>query len=140
MPKNWTKEKTIYKGYPVNQDVDPNKLKIPFELGSAAVTPEPSNQEAITFAASFTMKFLDLLAALQKIGPMDTRLVSIEQSAKALGISRDGVRRLISRGELASVKISRRVMVKIEDIERLVEFGTSARSIEPAGEPAEKHY
>jgi hypothetical protein len=39
-----SKEKTIYKGYPVNQDVDPNKLKIPSELGSAAVTPEPSNQ------------------------------------------------------------------------------------------------
>ncbi len=37
-----------YRGYPVNQDVDPNKLKIPSDLGSAAVTPEPSNQLAPT--------------------------------------------------------------------------------------------
>jgi len=54
---------------------------------------------------------------------MSAQLVSIAETAKVLGVSRDTVRRLIRRGELRSVRVSRRVMVPQHEIERVCEGG-----------------
>jgi excisionase family DNA binding protein len=49
---------------------------------------------------------------------MGTQLVSILDSAKRLGVSKDTVRRLIERKELRAVRVSRRVLVPESEIER----------------------
>jgi excisionase family DNA binding protein len=48
-------------------------------------------------------------------------LVSLDDAATYLGISRDGVYRLIASGELTGIKIRRRTLLDPNDIDRLIE-------------------
>jgi excisionase family DNA binding protein len=54
---------------------------------------------------------------------MGTQLVSISETAKSLGVSADTVRRLIGRGDLSSVRVSRRVLVPQAEIDRVTRQG-----------------
>jgi len=54
---------------------------------------------------------------------MGTQLVSISETAKSLGVSRDTVRRLAARGQLRTVRVSRRRMVPASEISRIAESG-----------------
>jgi excisionase family DNA binding protein len=53
-------------------------------------------------------------------------LVSLDDAATYLGISRDGIYRLIAAGELSAIKIRRRTLLDPEDIDRLIERSKSA--------------
>ncbi len=57
---------------------------------------------------------------------MNKQLVNISQAAEALSVSRDSVRRLIERGQLKSVRILRRVMIPVTEVERLCRADSSA--------------
>ncbi len=49
------------------------------------------------------------------------RLVSLVDAATYLGVSYWTVRELINRQELAAVRIGRRVMLDVEDLDRFIE-------------------
>ena len=57
---------------------------------------------------------------------MATQLVSIGETAKTLGVSKDTVRRLIKARHLRSVRVSRRVLVPQTEIERVCTQGVAA--------------
>jgi excisionase family DNA binding protein len=50
-------------------------------------------------------------------------LVSIAQAAELLGVSRDTVRRLLTVGELGSVRIGKAVRIPCADVDRLIAHG-----------------
>ena len=54
------------------------------------------------------------------IGPT-RRLITLAQAADLLGISVGSVRRLIWAGKLHIVKLNRRVLVDLRDLDRLIE-------------------
>jgi hypothetical protein len=49
------------------------------------------------------------------------RLVSLADAAEILGMSVASVRRLVWRGKLQNVKLNRRVLVDVRDVEKLIE-------------------
>ena len=53
------------------------------------------------------------------------RLLSIEQTADRLGISRSGVYRLVARGELATVTLGRRTLIEGLEIRRIIRANRS---------------
>lgn len=58
---------------------------------------------------------------------MSTRLYSIAQTAEMLNVSRDTVRRLINKKVLLAVRISRRILVPLSEIERACTQGISTK-------------
>jgi len=70
---------------------------------------------------------------------MATQLVSLGRAAEELQVSRDTLRRLAASGQLKTVRISRRVMVPVAEISRIVEggigkyAGRKAAKLAPAG-------
>ena len=62
---------------------------------------------------------------------MGNQLVSVSETAKSLGVSRDTVRRLIGRRELRAVRVARRVMVPQAEIERACLQGVGANDSRP---------
>ncbi|MGA2075007.1 MAG: helix-turn-helix domain-containing protein [Terriglobia bacterium] len=54
---------------------------------------------------------------------MSKRLHSIAETAEYLGVSKDTIRRLINRKVLLAVRISRRVLVPLSEIERACQQG-----------------
>jgi len=49
------------------------------------------------------------------------RLLSLNEAATVLGLSKVSIRRLIWRAELPVVRITRRLQVDVRDLERLIE-------------------
>ena len=49
---------------------------------------------------------------------MSARLYSIAQTAEMLNVSRDTVRRLINKRVLVAVRIARRILIPLSEIER----------------------
>lgn len=47
--------------------------------------------------------------------------LSINETAKALGLGRTSVYALIGDGKLATIKLGRRTLVKVESIRRLID-------------------
>jgi excisionase family DNA binding protein len=62
---------------------------------------------------------------------MGNQLVSVSETAKSLGVSRDTVRRLIDRKELRAVRVARRLMVPQTEIERACVHGVGATDSHP---------
>ena len=62
-----------------------------------------------------------------------SKLLTIGDAAKTLSVSTDTVRRLIRNRELGHVRISRRVMVPQEEVERVCRQGCGryARRVQP---------
>jgi len=56
---------------------------------------------------------------------MSRRLHSVAETAEYLGVSKDTIRRLINRKVLLAVRISRRVLVPLSEIERACQQGVS---------------
>ena len=56
--------------------------------------------------------------------PEPQRLLSIPATAKSLDVSPDSVRRMIKDGDLRVVSLRRRVLVPVEEVDRLARFGT----------------
>lgn len=52
---------------------------------------------------------------------MEPLAVSINDTAKALGLGRTSIYALISEGRLDSFKLGRRTLIKMESIRRLIE-------------------
>jgi excisionase family DNA binding protein len=59
---------------------------------------------------------------------MSSQLVSIAETAKSLGVSKDTVRRLIRTGALRAVPIARRVMVPQSEIDRACSQGVRSHT------------
>jgi excisionase family DNA binding protein len=59
---------------------------------------------------------------------MVSRLMPLEEVAKALGVSVYSVRRFVSRGALKSVRIGARVMVSSDEVVRAQKEGVTARN------------
>lgn len=59
---------------------------------------------------------------------MPTRLCSIAEAARFLGIGRTKIYEMISKGELVSIHIGTRRLVKIDSIEALIERATGGAS------------
>jgi len=55
---------------------------------------------------------------------LEPRLLSVEDAGAYLAISPWTVRDLIGRGELNSVRIGRRVLLRREDLDRFIEIQT----------------
>ena len=51
----------------------------------------------------------------------DPKVYSVEEVAKILGVSRNGMYRAIERGEIPSVRVGRRIVVPMAAVERLLE-------------------
>jgi len=49
------------------------------------------------------------------------RLISVAATGESLGVSKFFVRVLIRRGDLRHVRIGRRVLIPVEEIERLIQ-------------------
>jgi excisionase family DNA binding protein len=58
---------------------------------------------------------------------MNRRLISLPDAAEMLGMSIGSVRRLIWAGTLHSVKLNRRVLVDLRDLDRLIEQAKERR-------------
>ena len=56
---------------------------------------------------------------------MERKLISISEAAKSLGLGRTTIYRLIKAGELESVRIGSRRLLKVESIRRIIEQGAS---------------
>jgi excisionase family DNA binding protein len=54
---------------------------------------------------------------------MATQLVPLGRAAEELQVSRDTLRRLAASGALKTVRVSRRVMVPVTEISRIVDSG-----------------
>ncbi|MCB0387154.1 MAG: helix-turn-helix domain-containing protein, partial [Bdellovibrionales bacterium] len=52
--------------------------------------------------------------------PMEARLISEEEAARYLGISKWTVRNLRFRGDLPSIKIQRRILIDRHDLETYI--------------------
>jgi excisionase family DNA binding protein len=50
---------------------------------------------------------------------MEARLVSIPEAARLLSVSKDSVRRLIDRGQLKKVRVLRRILIPVCEVDRL---------------------
>jgi excisionase family DNA binding protein len=59
---------------------------------------------------------------------LNRRLISLTDAAEMLGMSVGSVRRLIWAGKLHIVKLNRRVLVDLRDIDRLIEEAKDRRS------------
>jgi excisionase family DNA binding protein len=55
------------------------------------------------------------------------RLISLPEAADMLGLSVASVRRLIGSGRLHAVKLNRRVLVDLRDVDRLIEEAKDRR-------------
>jgi excisionase family DNA binding protein len=56
-----------------------------------------------------------------------SRLLSIGEAAKELNVSKDTIRRLaLGKGEIKHVRVSRRVLIPREEIDRVVREGTKS--------------
>jgi excisionase family DNA binding protein len=62
---------------------------------------------------------------------MGNQLMSIGDTAKALAVSKDTIRRLIDRKELYAVRVSRRVLVPASEIERACAHGVGVSGSDP---------
>ena len=60
---------------------------------------------------------------MQEDAEMGNQLMSIGETAKALAVSKDTIRRLIERKELRALRVSRRVLVPTSEIERACAHG-----------------
>ena len=63
------------------------------------------------------------IRVMQEEARMGNQLVSIGETAKALAVSKDTIRRLIDRKELRAVRVSRRVLIPTSEIERACAHG-----------------
>ncbi|MGO8732186.1 MAG: excisionase family DNA-binding protein [Terriglobia bacterium] len=61
---------------------------------------------------------------------MGNQLISIAETAKALAVSKDTIRRLIDRKQLRAVRVSRRVLVPSSEIERACAHGVGVNGSE----------
>ena len=57
--------------------------------------------------------------------PPARRLLSVDETAQALGVCSRHLRTLIVRGQVRSVRLGRRVLVPREEIDRLATAGAS---------------
>ncbi len=55
--------------------------------------------------------------------------VSIEDAARAVGVSASTVRRMIIGGQVAATRIGRRQVIPAEELRRLVEQGTEGGEV-----------
>ena len=55
----------------------------------------------------------------------EQRLMGLQDAARLLGLSIGSVRRLIWRGRLPVVRLTRRIQVDLRDVERLIEQAKS---------------
>jgi excisionase family DNA binding protein len=62
----------------------------------------------------------------QQSGP-HRRLISLRDAAAILGLSVASVRRLIWSGRLHAVKLNRRILVDLRDVDRLIEEAKDRR-------------
>jgi excisionase family DNA binding protein len=53
--------------------------------------------------------------------PVSRRLISLAEAATILSVSIPTARRLISSGRLPATRLSRRVLVDVKDLDRLIE-------------------
>jgi excisionase family DNA binding protein len=60
-----------------------------------------------------------------------SRLSSIREAAKDLNVSKETIRRLAEQGEIRYVRVSRRVMIPVSELDRVVREGT--RNTRPDG-------
>jgi excisionase family DNA binding protein len=60
---------------------------------------------------------------MQEDAGMSNQLMSIGETAKALAVSKDTIRRLIDRKELRAVRVSRRVLIPTSEVERVCADG-----------------
>ena len=56
---------------------------------------------------------------------MTQRLLSISEAAEMLGVCPDTIRRLADKGKLKIVRVARRVLVPVEEIDRIAAQGDS---------------
>jgi excisionase family DNA binding protein len=63
------------------------------------------------------------------------RLISIPEFAALVGISPDTVRRMISRGQVRSVRVLRRVLVPKTEIDRICAPQTEMANVGTTGQP-----
>ncbi len=54
------------------------------------------------------------------------KLLTLKEAGEVLSVSRDTLRRLIRRSEIASVRIGKKIMVSSEELDRIVRQGTGA--------------
>lgn len=55
---------------------------------------------------------------------VERRAYSPQEAADALGCSRQFVYKLIAEGKLARVKLGRKTLIRVEEVDRLLEEGT----------------
>jgi len=63
------------------------------------------------------------MTAIEREQPADRLAYSVQEVAKALGISRDMVNDLLRTGRLGSIKVGRRRLISRKHLERLLESG-----------------
>lgn len=84
----------------------------------------PHRQEAPTRGATATFAISEGMEKLQtsseRVAP---RLMSLPQAARALGVSDRFLRMLEQRGQLRLTRLGRRVLVPIDEVERLAVEG-----------------
>lgn len=65
---------------------------------------------------------------------MERVFVSISKTTKILGLGRTNLYRMMGEGQLATVKLGRRRLVKVEAIRRLLDGGDQPHSSQLAGQ------
>jgi excisionase family DNA binding protein len=50
---------------------------------------------------------------------MEQQLVSIVEAARLLSVSKDTIRRLVDRGALRKVRVLRRILIPVSEVQRL---------------------
>lgn len=53
--------------------------------------------------------------------PLPRLALTVAETAASLGVSQRSIYRLIDRGELPTVKVGKRRLVRVEDLEKLLE-------------------
>jgi excisionase family DNA binding protein len=59
----------------------------------------------------------------QKVAEIQERLISVEETSKWLSVSTFTTRRLVKSGQLRSVRVGKRLLIPLSEVERVITQG-----------------
>jgi excisionase family DNA binding protein len=82
-----------------------------------------------TKRSSLEKQFFDPGQRLQQRAVLDVRAISVEDGARAIGIGRTALYELINSGQIATLRIGRRRLIPIVEIDKFLECRTERRTL-----------
>jgi excisionase family DNA binding protein len=89
----------------------------------------------VVLGAVARLVFMNIHSNAQGIPRQPAGLLSLQEAALTLGISRSTLARLVARDQLRPVRIGRRVLIEPDDVEALIAAGRCEASVRGSSHP-----